>query len=190
MEIRSLRGMAYLALAGGVDGDPVLGSNSTDTLSGLGPTPVARGTVLPSQARPRVQRAAHGLGDGPARLQVSPGPHAHLIDGAFDALVARDWIIDRRWHRTGIRCLGQPLPHAVESLESVPVLDGSVQLPPDGHPIVLGPDHGTTGGYPIIAVVAPESRAVPYRRGPGDTLTFTADTLPAQPTRRWDFAAL
>ena len=59
--------------------------------------------------------------------------------------------------RTGARLRGERLPRRPDLAErSRPMVRGAIEVPGDGLPIVLGPDHPTTGGYPILAVVASE----------------------------------
>ena len=64
-----------------------------------------------------------------------------------------------------------------EGLASLPMVTGAVQMPPDEHPIVLGADHGTAGGYPVIAVVISADLAVAAQARPGDRLRFVVVTL-------------
>ena len=57
--------------------------------------------------------------------------------------------IEATSNRTGVRLRGTPV--AVSPIHaSVPMAQGAIQVPPDGQPIVLGPDHPTTGGYPVV----------------------------------------
>ncbi|HEX4729502.1 MAG TPA: allophanate hydrolase subunit 2 family protein, partial [Jatrophihabitans sp.] len=56
--------------------------------------------------------------------------------------------------RVGIRLDGPALERRrPEELPSEPTLPGALQVPPDGRPIVLGPDAPVTGGYPVIAIL-------------------------------------
>jgi allophanate hydrolase subunit 2 len=76
--------------------------------------------------------------------------------------------------RVGVRLDGPALRRRRErELPSEPMLPGAVQVPPDGRPIVFGPDGPVTGGYPVIAVVDNLDRVAQLR--PGDALTFTRD---------------
>ncbi len=73
-----------------------------------------------------------------------------------DDFTSLAWTVDTRANRVGVR-LNPPadaLPIGLPgNLPTIPVFPGCVQLPPDGHPIVLGPDAGTTGGYAVIGVL-------------------------------------
>ncbi len=143
----------YVALSGGVHAERVLGSVSYDSLGGLGPPPLRAGDLI----RTSVARYAHPTIDHAVAEPVSntfsvlPGPDAY--DAAIDGLLAQVWDLDPQSDRIGIRLAGQPLPARSHSLPSKPMVLGAVQLPPNGLPIILGPDHPTTGGYPVIAVV-------------------------------------
>lgn len=142
----------YLAVSGGFTLRPVLGSQARDTLGGLGPV-VRDGDALPvgpSQGHPVVDHV-------PARPRtatffVTPGP-----DLDVRPLLNSPWDLDPQSNRIGVRLTGIPLRTAAVSLPSRPMVRGAVQVPPNGLPIILGPDHPTTGGYPVIAVVTAES---------------------------------
>ena len=166
---------SYLAVRGGVELPPVLGSRSTDVLSGLGPAPLAAGDALPL-----------GVPDGPvsgagATAAAFGGPLAVRFGPRDDWFTpaARELLLSGRWRvrgecdRVGIRLDGPRLERAVTGeLPSEPVLPGAVQVPPDGRPIVFGPDAPVTGGYPVIAVVLDLAPAAQLR--PGDTVRFAA----------------
>ncbi|MBK6762783.1 MAG: biotin-dependent carboxyltransferase family protein [Micrococcales bacterium] len=147
----------YVSFAGGIDVGPVLGSRSYDTLGRLGPPPVAAGQVLGAGS----QRAGHPLVDHvpvhppSTSFAVLPGPDGH--EAALAELLGRTWELDPQSDRIGVRLAGEPLTAPATPLPSKPMVLGAVQVPPNGLPIVLGPDHPTTGGYPVIAVVTAES---------------------------------
>jgi len=168
---RGLR--SYLAVRGGVDVAPVLGSRSTDTLSGIGPAPLRAGDVL------RVGAAtAPVVGAGAAEplrpdvLTLRFGPRDDWFTAAAkSALLATEWTVRPESDRIGIRLAGPELERARrDELPSEPTLPGAVQVPPDGRPIVFGPDAPVTGGYPVIAVVTDLDPAAQLR--PGDTARF------------------
>lgn len=142
----------YVAASGGFALRTVLGSQSTDILGRLGPR------IQPGDVLPVGPRRGHPLVDHvPARrltetLMVTAGP-----DLDVEPLLHCAWDLDPQSNRIGVRLTGEPLPAPTASLPSKPMVRGAVQLPPNGLPIILGPDHPTTGGYPVIAVVTPES---------------------------------
>lgn len=147
----STSGPIYVAVLG-LHVPTVLGSASHDTLSKLGPTPVQAGseysvTMLPDETLfgrfvlPVKERAAT------LQIRVVPGPH--LGDVAWPVVSTVKAI-----SRSGIRlATEEPLPASTATLASLPVIPGVVQLPPSGEPIILGPDSGVTGGYPVLGVV-------------------------------------
>jgi len=147
----------YLAVSGGISTPAVLGSRSHDTLGRLGPPVVRIGDVLPTGA----QRVGHPLVDHVAAVPpaetfaVLPGPDG--TDQLLDELTELIWELDPQSDRIGIRLRGAPLDTRADTLPSKPMVRGAVQLPPNGLPIILGPDHPTTGGYPVIAVVTSRS---------------------------------
>lgn len=153
----------YLAVRGGLDVPPVLTSRSTDTLSGLGPEPVREGAriqalpaVAPLPTMPPDDAAAVTPGSL-AMLDALPGPRADWVRDV-DALYTRPWRVSHLADRVGTRLEGEPLVRAVtDELPSEGVVRGSVQVPPSGEPVVLGPDHPVTGGYPVVAVLTPSA---------------------------------
>jgi biotin-dependent carboxylase-like uncharacterized protein len=170
---RATRGVrSYLAVAGGVDVEPVLGSRSTDTLSGLGPPRLADGMALPvgnaAAGDPRPAVAAAELFDE-LLLGVRLGPR----DDWFVAgeLFATAYKISPVSNRVGCRLAGSALTRAKPGeLPSEGVVLGAVQVPADGQPLIFLADHPTTGGYPVIGViddVAPLAQA-----RPGTTVRF------------------
>ncbi|WP_228521757.1 5-oxoprolinase subunit C family protein [Nocardioides islandensis] len=148
----------YVAVAGGIEVDPVLGSRSTDTLSGLGPPVVADGDVLPVGAgrRPRPADVPRlPAVDGP--LRVTPGPRESWVEGGVRRLAEAGWTVAADSNRVALRLHGEPLQRAVEGeLPSEGLVLGAVQVPPDGQPLVFLADHPTTGGYPVVGVLHPD----------------------------------
>lgn len=166
----------YLAVQGGVAVAPVLGSRSTDTLSGLGPPAVRAGDVLPlgAPSGPPADVEAPGRApDGP--LRVHPGPRADRCAGdPVDLLAGRTWRVGGQSDRVGLRLEGGTLRRTGPGeVASEGVVLGAVQLPPSGEPVVFLADHPTTGGYPVVAVVEPVDLWRCAQLRPGDPLTFT-----------------
>ncbi len=174
---------AYVGVAGGLATPLVLGSRSSDVLSGLGVGALRAGDRLargvPGRVRGRLHLPAAGPRGGVVALRVLPGPDASdhgWTDGRFDSLVSIRWRVGADADRVGLRL---EAPDGEEStggpaVTSTPMVTGAVQLPPDGRPIVLLPDHATVGGYPVVACVV---TADLWRLGqlvPGDTVAFVA----------------
>ena len=152
---------SYLAVRGGVDAALVLGSRSTDTMSGIGPAPLAAGQVLAAGAEaesgvvgaPELQPDYPGT--GVTVLDVVPGPRADWFDqAALDSFTAQDWSVLPQSNRVGMRLDGTPLQRSRQGeLPSEGTVAGALQVPPEGLPVLFLADHPITGGYPVIAVV-------------------------------------
>lgn len=172
---------SWLAVAGGIDVPPVMGSRSTDLkagFGGLGGRALKKGDRLPLGASPltEAQRARRAFGvhgpdpwrdegadapvapacdDGARVLRVMAGPEAHQFTAASRAAFhAAAWRITPQSNRMGSRLEGPALQRtATGDMLSAGVVPGTVQVPPSGQPIILMGDAQTTGGYPRIAVV-------------------------------------
>jgi biotin-dependent carboxylase-like uncharacterized protein len=165
---------SYLAVRGGVGGPPVLGSRSTDTLSGLGPAPLTRGQQLPiaDAARAEVSGSAAPT-PSPRPLTLRLGPRDEWFTAvAREQLLSATWHVARASNRVGVRLDGPVLERTrAGELPSEPTLPGALQVPPHGRPIVLGPDAPVTGGYPVIAVLDDLDALAQLR--PGDEVRFS-----------------
>jgi biotin-dependent carboxylase-like uncharacterized protein len=151
----------YLAVRGGVDAAPVLGSRSTDTMSGIGPAPLAAGELLAAGGEadsgvvgsPELQPEFPGT--GVTVLDVVPGPRADWFDqSALDSFAGQDWSVTPQSNRVGMRLDGTALQRSrTGELPSEGTVAGALQVPPEGLPVLFLADHPITGGYPVIAVV-------------------------------------
>lgn len=175
-----------VAVRGGLDLPEVLGSRSTDVLSGTGPDPVATGDVLP--VRPAPEGRAVGEPeppevDVPARgetvtLRVAPGPRDDwFTPESLTTLTARTWRVATNSNRVGVRFEeprdGPVLERArTEELASEGVVTGSLQVPHSGVPVLFLADHPVTGGYPVIGVVVPRDLALAAQLAPGTDVRF------------------
>ncbi len=195
----------YLAVHGGFAVPALLGSASTDLRGGFGGMrgrALAAGDVLPLAHRDTRAvaevHAAHWWVD-PAP-DDNPYPEIRVLSGDTDthpedALFARPWHVSAASNRQGLRLQGAAL-HAADARERIsePVFPGTIQLPPDGQPIVLLADAQTHGGYPRIghAIRADWPKLAQLR--PGDTLTFMpctrTEALHAAATQRQRLARL
>ncbi|MFE0177560.1 biotin-dependent carboxyltransferase family protein [Streptomyces sp. NPDC059002] len=168
----------YVAFDGGVAVDPVLGSRSTDLLSGLGPPPLADGTVLPlgspSGTHTRVDTVPHPAPPRELVLRVAPGPRADwFTPEALRTLTTRAYRVSSASNRIGLRTEGLALERALQGeLPSEGMVLGAVQVPPDGRPVVFLADHPTTGGYPVVAVVRETDLAAAAQAVPGTPVRF------------------
>lgn len=171
---------SYLAVRGGIAAGRVLGSSSTDVLSGLGPEPVqARDTLRVHP--PHGLGAARAAGANPLRvsadavtvLRCVAGPRDAWFREGVAALTGREWTVTPRSNRVGLRLDGAPLERERDGeLPSEGVVAGCVQVPPQGTPVVFLRDHPVTGGYPVIATVIPEDLDVAAQLPAGSRVRF------------------
>ncbi len=201
----------YLAIRGGIDVPEVLGSRSTDVMSGIGPDPLAAGTLLPigpiDQGRTVGAAEPSTLPDAilrgskePVLLRITTGPRQDwFTPESQEALTGQTWTVTAESNRIGVRLAvgeetgqpdetGQPLERVTtDELPSEGVVAGSLQVPPSGLPVLFLADHPVTGGYPVIGVVVPEDLPIAAQLAPGTTLQFqTVDptTLQSKQTPR------
>lgn len=169
---------SYLAVRGGVDVPPVLGSRSTDTLSGLGPPPLRAGDELRvgdlAGPEPFVDVAPVAPPSSSPVLRVLPGPRRDwLAPAAWTALTGDAWAVSTHSDRVGLRLAGPRLERARDDeLPSEGLVPGAVQVPRDGAPVLFLADHPVTGGYPVLAVVATADLAAAAQLRPGDRVRF------------------
>ncbi|MGV4981140.1 5-oxoprolinase subunit C family protein [Streptomyces sp. NRAIS4] len=170
---------SYVAVAGGIAVDPVLGSRSTDLLSGLGPAPLRDGDVVPLGA-PAPQPALPDSAPWPApptelTLPLRFGPRTDwFTPAALRTLTSATYRVSQRSNRIGLRTEGPPLERVSSGeLPSEGMVLGAVQVPPDGRPVVFLHDHPTTGGYPVIGVVAETALAAAAQAAAGTPIRFT-----------------
>ncbi len=167
---------AYLAVSGGIEVDPVLGSRSTDLLSGLGPEPVGAGDVLPvgSPGRSPVVVETVRTPRPSRRLRLRLGPRDDWFDEeSVEAIDGAAYVVGNDSNRIGLRLQGEPVRRrGDQELASEGMVLGAVQVPPSGQPVVFLNDHPTTGGYPVVGVVLADDLAVCAQLRPGDQITL------------------
>jgi biotin-dependent carboxylase-like uncharacterized protein len=170
---------AYLAFAGGVAVPETLGSRATDLAAGFGGLQgrplragdrIAAGTTGPHGLAPARVPAAGATG----ALRVLPGPQADAFDDAARRTLADStFTVRAESDRVGCRLSGPALPHrGPAEIVSDGMLPGCIQVPPDGQPIVMGPDGPTTGGYPKIATVIGADLWRLAQLAPGESVRF------------------
>lgn len=160
-------GRAYVAVTGGLQPRAVLGSRSTCLLGPIGPAPVGIGEWLPL-ATSCTSSSAGDFVRPPLPspvVRVIPGPHLRIAAGEVHVLEAS---------RIGVRLTAGRLEDGAArtraDLPSLGVLPGAVQVLPSGDWMVLGPDSGTMGGYPVAGVVASADLRALAHVGPGDVV--------------------
>ncbi|WP_091502131.1 5-oxoprolinase/urea amidolyase family protein [Microbacterium sp. cf332] len=171
---------AYLAVRGGWDAAPVVGSRSTDTLSGLGPAPLRAGDVVAvgeeiATDPPALPLHPWGLPDvgtdaAPLDVPFVPGPRDDWLTGtARRALAGETWTVSAAADRIGVRLEGPSLERSrSDELASEGMVPGAIQVPPSGLPVVFGVDGPVTGGYPVVGVVTAAGLGRLAQARPGD----------------------
>ena len=173
---------AYLAVAGGIQTEPVLGSRATHLVSrmgGLAGRALASGDRVPISANVPAapMRKSPGLtlpSRGRALLRIMRGPQDDWFDReAIKTLAGVSFRISPRSNRMGYRLQGPPLARAREGeLISEPVGIGAIQVPSAGEPILLMADRQTAGGYPKIGHVIAADLPLAGQLAPGDFIEF------------------
>jgi allophanate hydrolase subunit 2 len=183
----------YLAVPGGLDVPIVMGSRSTSLVGGFGGIhgrALRSGDLLYAlSTSDRIAPAAPAdrawLGtplrapdDSPARVLPAPGLRGADSSQLLDQLLSATWGISPASDRRGLRLVGpslHPAPRADGGSHGV--IPGTIQLTPDGTPLVLLVDAGTTGGYPVIGVVISADLAILGQARPGGILRFLGTDL-------------
>jgi biotin-dependent carboxylase-like uncharacterized protein len=150
---------SYLAIEGGITGEPVFGSLAVTARAGLGspyPRPLQAGDELrtvPASATADRRIDLPARGDGPIRVVMGPQDD-EFGDDAKKLFFDSEWKISAVSDRMGYRLEGPVIRHLhSHNIVSDGTVNGSIQVPGNGAPIVLMPDRATTGGYPKIATV-------------------------------------
>jgi len=167
------RRVAYLAVRGGIAAPLVLGGRGALLCAGLG------GLVRAGQRFAGAELAEAAATSPPSerpeepiRLVAGPDP-ACFAPGALEILTSAAYRILPSSDRVGTRLDGPALPRTAAPEITRPMVIGAIEVPHDGAPIVLGPEHPTTGGYPIIAVVAHDELGRLFSIRLGGTVRFT-----------------
>jgi biotin-dependent carboxylase-like uncharacterized protein len=149
----------YLAIEGGIKGEPIFGSFSVNARVGLGspyPRPLQAGDelgVTAASAGPERRIDLPATMAGPIRVVLGPQSD-EFGDDAISLLLDSEWKISATSDRMGYRLEGPAIKHLHgHNIVSDGTVNGSIQVPGNGQPIVLMSDRGTSGGYPKIATV-------------------------------------
>ncbi len=169
---------SYVAAAGGVTTAEVLGSRSSDTLSGMGPAPLRDGQQVPvgePVGGPRgVDVSVVPRLCPPVVLRFRAGPRADwFTDQALATLTRSTYSVSSDSNRVGLRLVGPVLERRRnEELPSEGLVLGAIQVPAAGEPLVFLNDHPTTGGYPVVGVASGDDLAMCAQLRPGDEVRF------------------
>ncbi len=147
--------VTYVAPRGGVVAPVVLGGRGALVCAALGPILRTGDVVSIGDAFDPIPRAIAEL-DLEAPVRVIPGPDRDAFaPEALAVLCSAPYRVLPASDRVGTRLAGPTLPRRTGFVErSRPMVRGAIEVPADGQPIVLGPEHPTTGGYPLLGVVA------------------------------------
>lgn len=173
----------YVAVRGGFTTELVLGSRSTDVLSGLGPAPLSVGDVLPigepQHPAPGVDVAPVADPDaGNVTVRIAFGPRRDwFTDQAWANLTGQAYTVTSDSNRVGLRLDGEPLERSrTDELPSEGMVRGALQIPPSGKPVLFLADHPPTGGYPVIAYVIDDDVDKCGQLRPGQAVHLHAPT--------------
>ena len=165
-------------MGGGIDVDQVLGSRSTDLMSGLGPPPLRPGMMLPlgdpvgapgyADAVPQVML------DKVIRMRLVLGPRDDTLTAeALELLRSSVYEVSSSSNRIALRLHGPKLTtRGAGQMPSEGIVLGAMQVPSAGQPLIFLPDHPTTGGYPVVAVVHPDDLWMAGQVRPGTKIRF------------------
>jgi biotin-dependent carboxylase-like uncharacterized protein len=171
------RRVGYVAIDGGIRVAPFLGGAGTLLSIGRGGhdgRPLRRGDVL-ALGVPSDRGARLAPVDDAGPIRVAPGPDLdRMSPDALDVLLGHAWGLDVRSDRMGTRLVGPTLAHRSGAPAiTTPMIEGAIECPPGAPPIVLGPEHPTTGGYPVVAVITAADLARFHRTPLGRAISFT-----------------
>lgn len=111
-------------------------------------------------------------------IRVILGPEFGVLNhGEQSCFFSTEYCIDNNSNRMGYRLKGEAIAHDSKEILSTGIVNGTVQLPPGGMPIVLLADAQTTGGYPRIAMVIKSDLPLLAQLKPGDVLRFRKVSL-------------
>lgn len=187
----------YLAVKGGFAAEEVLGSRSTDTMSGLGPKPLAAGDVLgvlapagggsdadtdPADTDPAeadaIEPVDYPIAGEVTVLRYSPGPRDDWFGTeGLEHFEEAVWEVSTESNRVGARLKpadgAEPLQRIRSGeLATEGMVTGALQVPPNGEPVLFLADHPVTGGYPVIGVVLEADIRLAAQLPPGALVQF------------------
>lgn len=191
---------AWVAISGGIDVQIVLGSRSSDLKAGFGGIngrAIRDGEEVPLGKNPERSRTlAETLSAG--RIAPWKPPHgwsstaqsnpllrfvrgldqSHCAPGAMETFRSESFFVSPDSDRMGVRLDGARLERSSEAdLVSEAVTPGTIQVPPNGKPILLLNDCQTIGGYPKLAHVITVDLSIAAQLRPGDTVRFREVSL-------------
>jgi biotin-dependent carboxylase-like uncharacterized protein len=170
----------YLAIRGGIDVPCVLGGRGTLLVARLGGhegRPLRKGDLLCVGDTPAWRHAPPAAPDLLKPVRVVLGPDLDRFPAStFETLLGSPFEVSARSDRVGLRLLGPTLRRRDDDPGdadvSRPMVRGAIQIPASGEAIVLGPDHPTTGGYPVLATAVRADMGALMARPVGSRVRF------------------
>jgi biotin-dependent carboxylase-like uncharacterized protein len=187
---------SYLAIEAGIPGEPMFGSLAVNARAGLGspyPRPLQSGDEL--EVRPASGATERRIGlpewpDAPIRILFGPQDD-EFSEESKKLLLDSEWRISATSDRMGYRLEGPAIKHLHgHNIVSDGTVNGSIQVPGNGQPIVLMPDRGTSGGYPKIATVISADLGRFAQISAGRSFRFRAVTMAEAQAEARKFAEL
>jgi 5-oxoprolinase (ATP-hydrolysing) subunit C len=165
--------VAYLAVRGGIAAPLVLGSRSAHLSAGLG-NPLRAGDPIVAGDVPMAELAVRPF-VVPEMIRVVRGPDRQAFSRkVIEVLESGPYRILPESDRVGTRLTGPALERSAAIDVSRPMVRGAIEVPTDGQPIVLGVEHPTTGGYPVVAVIVADDLDAFHSLRIGGSVTFIA----------------
>jgi len=187
---------SYLAIEGGIEGEPTFGSLAVNARAGLGspyPRPLQSGDELqtqPASVAPERRIELPAIPDAPIRIVFGPQDD-EFSDDARKLFLDSEWKVSATSDRMGYRLEGPAIKHLHgHNIVSDGTVNGSIQVPGAGQPIVLMPDRGTSGGYPKIAAVISADLGRFAQIPAGRAFRFKAVTMAEAQAEARNFAEL
>ena len=187
---------SYLGLEGGIAGEPMFGSLAVNARAGLGspyPRALQAGDELQAataSGAPERRIELPAILDAPIRVVLGPQDN-EFSEEAKALFLGSDWKISATSDRMGYRLEGPVIKHLHgHNIVSDGMVNGSIQVPGNGQPIVLMPDRPTTGGYPKIATVITADFGRFAQTSAGHTFRFKAVSMAEAQVEAKKFAEL
>ena len=183
LELREIKTgcRSYLCIKDGFRVTSQFGSCSSSPNAQLGSTILRKGNVLhfephgsqfsSSNSRVKTQKSNFSS----SIIDAQPGPEFHLIPKGF---LHSSFTVSKDSNRMGIRLAAEKQFEHTNSILTSAVMPGTVQLPPNGHPIVLMRDAQTTGGYPRILQLTEGGINIMAQKRPRDIIRFSIQENP------------
>lgn len=171
---------SYFALQGKLAGEKMFGSMSVNARVGIGapyPRMLQAGDTLGIHVRQNVlpRRRLISPSPAPGAIRIVPGPQQDRFRDALASFLDADWTLSTACDRMGYRLDGPQIrAQGGHDIVSDGTVNGSIQIPGNGRPIVLMPDRGTTGGYPKIGTVITPDLGALAQMTHGKTFRFAA----------------